>query len=713
MKRPLLSIGMIIKNEIHCLERCLKSLEPLRQSIPCELVIADTGSDDGSREIAAQYADLLFDFKWINDFAAARNAVLEQCTGEWYLTIDADEWLENIDELVGLLRGEIHPQGNIAMLYQRNYANRALTAFSDSPVPRLGKRLGGALHYVFPIHEVPEFMDGTQIRYFLLAHTYLHHDGYLDEDADKRRAKNERNMSLLRIEQQENPKNLRILTQCLQSAVDQEETRKYLRIAQGIVCSEVARDPFCPVLLNSMIARLFNLKDYRQLDACLNTALDLCPQSYMIRLDGYGYRALAAFFQEDWENVVGFESKWEQALEELEAGADQAQPERLYGAYGTRDPGTRTLMYTLNVCALAQLGEHKAAAQQLSLIELDRLSPRNSLTLMTAVLMGAVFQPQGTVWLRDFWDYIQGQIQSQDHQQQRVGHILKREVLAAFDRQLCQVGMAHEMAQALAAMGDCLPGQAGKILLAESEEEIHDLLSHNIDWPYLLPEAYFHIMTLHLPMPDAFYRQPSECMAQITAKLAERPTMPMTVQSWLAHSAPAETPGELTWKLDLVTAALRSCNWEESPRVGESLCGFYTELSSAYLNKVYNPALLNEDTFFVLPGMQRFAWRYQQALAARVQGDELGYVRALQAGLETAPAMKGMVDFLVQRLEQQKKLESAPPELLELAEKVRSILAQYSPDNPVVVALKQSEVYQRVAYLIEGWDAHSLVDLPQ
>ena len=70
MSKPLLSIGIIFKNEIRCLERCLKSLRPLRDALPCELVMADTGADDGSRAVAERYADILFDFPWINDFAA-------------------------------------------------------------------------------------------------------------------------------------------------------------------------------------------------------------------------------------------------------------------------------------------------------------------------------------------------------------------------------------------------------------------------------------------------------------------------------------------------------------------------------------------------------------------------------------------------------------------------------------------------------------------
>ena len=103
--QPLLSITMIFKNEIRCLERCLKSLTPLREAIPCELIMADTGSDDGSREVAERYADLVFDFPWINDFSAARNAVLDRCAGKWAMVLDADEWLKgDLSNLIHFVR---------------------------------------------------------------------------------------------------------------------------------------------------------------------------------------------------------------------------------------------------------------------------------------------------------------------------------------------------------------------------------------------------------------------------------------------------------------------------------------------------------------------------------------------------------------------------------------------------------------------------------
>ena len=120
-KQPMLSIGMIVKNEEKKLERCLTALQPLRDAIPCELVIADTGSTDGTRAIAERYADLVFDFPWVNNFSAARNAVMEKCTGLWYLTIDADEYLDDATELIAFLTGPLANQTDIATLVVRNY----------------------------------------------------------------------------------------------------------------------------------------------------------------------------------------------------------------------------------------------------------------------------------------------------------------------------------------------------------------------------------------------------------------------------------------------------------------------------------------------------------------------------------------------------------------------------------------------------------------
>lgn len=131
--KPVLTIGMIVKNEIRCLERCLKAFEPLRKALPCELIIADTGSDDGTRKIAGKYADLVFDFPWINDFAAARNSVLDKAHGEWFLTVDADEYLdEDCEELINYLKNPDAQWNNFCGVIIRNYGTTDLIGpYSD------------------------------------------------------------------------------------------------------------------------------------------------------------------------------------------------------------------------------------------------------------------------------------------------------------------------------------------------------------------------------------------------------------------------------------------------------------------------------------------------------------------------------------------------------------------------------------------------------
>jgi len=87
--RPTLSLCMIVKNEIHNLPRCLASVKPYVD----EMIIVDTGSDDGTPEIAAEFGAKVSYFEWCDDFAAARNYAISQASGDWILIPDADEEL--------------------------------------------------------------------------------------------------------------------------------------------------------------------------------------------------------------------------------------------------------------------------------------------------------------------------------------------------------------------------------------------------------------------------------------------------------------------------------------------------------------------------------------------------------------------------------------------------------------------------------------------
>lgn len=87
LTKPVLSLCMIVKNEKHNLPRCLASVKPYVD----EMIVVDTGSEDGTPEIAAKHGAKVRYFEWCDDFAAARNYAISQASGSWILMPDADE----------------------------------------------------------------------------------------------------------------------------------------------------------------------------------------------------------------------------------------------------------------------------------------------------------------------------------------------------------------------------------------------------------------------------------------------------------------------------------------------------------------------------------------------------------------------------------------------------------------------------------------------
>jgi glycosyltransferase involved in cell wall biosynthesis len=85
-----LSFVAIVKNEAQNLDRCLASVKPYVD----ELIVVDTGSTDETIAIAQQYGAKVSHFEWCDDFALARNYACSLASGDWILTLDADEELE-------------------------------------------------------------------------------------------------------------------------------------------------------------------------------------------------------------------------------------------------------------------------------------------------------------------------------------------------------------------------------------------------------------------------------------------------------------------------------------------------------------------------------------------------------------------------------------------------------------------------------------------
>lgn len=188
-----ISLVMIVKNEEATLGRCLESV----QQIVDEIIIVDTGSEDKTKEIAQQYDAKIYDFKWCNDFSAARNFALSKATGDIRLVLDADEYViagtkEDIIEAVK--EGTV---GQITIFNAFNKENEI--SYSKNYTSRV---IHKGINYTGKIHEQ---INSKQRR--VKTKIEVMHDGYLYQD------KSERNLEILFEAVKQNPNSSYMLYQ--------------------------------------------------------------------------------------------------------------------------------------------------------------------------------------------------------------------------------------------------------------------------------------------------------------------------------------------------------------------------------------------------------------------------------------------------------------------------------------------------------------------
>ena len=88
MKTPSLSLFIITKNEAHHIAACLQSARDLVQ----EIIVVDSESTDGTVSICQSMGARVYQHPFEN-FTKQKNTALSYVTGEWALSLDADETL--------------------------------------------------------------------------------------------------------------------------------------------------------------------------------------------------------------------------------------------------------------------------------------------------------------------------------------------------------------------------------------------------------------------------------------------------------------------------------------------------------------------------------------------------------------------------------------------------------------------------------------------
>lgn len=187
------SLCMIVKNEAANLGACLDSVAGL----VAEIIIVDTGSTDGTCELATKKGAKLLHTVWEQDFSKARNLGLAEAVQPWILVLDADESFLEPDRVAlrELLAQHPVPDAGYALL-QNSSSDGGKTGLLVSIVRLFPNR--PEIRYEWPVHEQPVTslqraglpIHKTSIRFL--------HTGYSNEVVNQE--KQRRNLAILRTQ---------------------------------------------------------------------------------------------------------------------------------------------------------------------------------------------------------------------------------------------------------------------------------------------------------------------------------------------------------------------------------------------------------------------------------------------------------------------------------------------------------------------------------
>ncbi len=186
---PTISLSMIVRDEDQFLADCLTSV----QGVVDEIVVVDTGSQDSTVETAKSLGARVFHHPWDDDFAAARNRALAECTGDWVLSLDADERLDPATKHE--IRAAVAQPGVDAWYLRMVSVEGETPAGDEIRMIRMFRRTPGT-RYVGRIHE--QVVQDIPNKKWGDCQAIFHHYGY-DPALYKARGKKERYLHILEL----------------------------------------------------------------------------------------------------------------------------------------------------------------------------------------------------------------------------------------------------------------------------------------------------------------------------------------------------------------------------------------------------------------------------------------------------------------------------------------------------------------------------------
>lgn len=649
----ILSIGMIVKNEENHLDKCLSALQKLRDHVSNELIIVDTGSTDRTKEIALKYTDKVYDFEWINDFAAARNCGLEKATGEWFMFIDADEYLdEDCEEMIKFFNmPEVNKQYNSASFCLRNYGGSSKRATNQFLAPRIVRNFEG-LKFSDPIHEwIPQ---PPPHGFFS---TIFHHYGYVYVSKAQRDIKSKRNMEPLLKEYEESPTDLRTLYHLCEAIYDDnyfktaEEKEKYLNeyLEQA---RERLNEPYAFSAFIKYGIYYITYKRYQEAAEILSEFVEMSCARRSILMVTANYLLVQTYMNmEDYENAYHAEEKYFEFYDKYKNN----QLDLVDMRFGVLQGLTEYDYEEISMHAARSLNNLERYDESIMYLDKANLTEMNfpHLKVYLNIMRDLVYRTKKYEYAINCYEKIL-ELDDNDKtglvlfllEQYYMDHPKERE---DFVNAAVKTGTKGKYIELL------------KLVKKDSEgkdisRELEDFLKSVTRWNDGYSEAFYLAMKQDVDVSEAISKMAHNVLKDIITIISDghKYDYAQIALEYCYDFDCSKSIRNMLWCVSALEAAVYKSNELDMDRKAE-LYDLFVGVLSDYVYNIYNNDLLNPEDVDVLPELHRFGYFISSAFTARNNGDLIGYIRGLKEALRLCEPMKDVVSFYMSELESEMK----------------------------------------------------------
>lgn len=663
-----LTIGMIVKNDVDRLRTCLESLQGLRDGISCQLIITDTGSTDGTREVAEEFADIFIDETWRDDFSKARNTGVEKAEGRWFLYLDSSHTLdESILSVVDFLKTKESYELDCASVTLREFHGSMTNLESLDMVKPLLFHCGKGKRYF-------QGRICEEISVDIHNSTYLpilvEHWGYVGK---KREEKRERNTPLLLLSLEEEPEKLATYVRIIGDlALQPVEQKKYL--LQGIeVAKKLIAQGNVHALEEGMLAyfhlalsRLAVLENDRKLQLELLDKVGGKFPDTIIELEHLGERLEFFMAQGNMEAYLPCFRRFLALGQRLEKNPDRiySQTGRFLSGNGKFLPSHELdfLLYAVKVGKESLLEEFlpDLVGYMYENLQGKHIFLEKYLVLVKHLKSGRL--------LRDIYQYFQ--IHGTDEEKQEVEKTMVfcfseftldsyRDLLASFSKESADMFLAPYIYEAHGCSVKACPDVEGFLLGNPELYTIHyrilliDYLKTGKDSYSYIEKAPFSMLLEQFEMYWKQTKNPEQIMMEVFSR------EPLFCQTWKEK--------KLCGYLGLQTLA-HLC--EQKPVDWKPLSHLYQKASAlleSYNSVMYQADVLQMGEADVMDSVELFA--HHSARAWNSVGDDVAFVTAMKSALMAHQEYREVVKYFLSVMQEirhgqiVKKQESQKPSL--------------------------------------------------